>query len=88
MAKGGKRPGAGRPKGSKDKVLKAQREAIAASGLMPLDYMLAILRDETAESSRRDWAADKAAPYLHPKLQSTTVKGDGPDGIIRVRVVD
>lgn len=78
---GGKRPGAGRPKGSPDRKLKAQREAIAASGLMPLDYMLNILRDDTAPAARRDWAADKAAPYLHPRLQSTNLTG-----VVRVRV--
>lgn len=31
-------------------------------------------------------AAKAAAPYVHPKLQTTTVKGDGPDGEIPVSV--
>lgn len=68
--RGGKREGAGRPKGAKNKT-NAQREAeIKASGLTPLDYMLSRLRDETAPPEVRQWAAKEAAPYVHPKLAS------------------
>lgn len=84
MPRGGKRPGAGRPKGSKDGV-KIEREAkIAASGLTPLDYMLSVLRDEEADPEDRKWAAQTAAPYVHPKLQhiaadiDQTVRNPGP----------
>lgn len=43
--------------------------------LMPLDYMLQVLRDPEASPAERKWAAEKAAPYLHPRL--ATVEHDG-----------
>jgi hypothetical protein len=44
-------------------------------GLMPLDYMLAVMRDPTATQTRRDRMAALAAPYCHPKLTDTQPKG-------------
>lgn len=70
---GGVRPGAGRPKGARNKATAKREQAIAASGLTPLEYMLRVLRDEEMPSDRRDWAAEKAAPYVHPRLNSTTL---------------
>ena len=35
---------------------------------MPLDYMLQVLRSPEAEPKDRQWAANAAAPYVHPKL--------------------
>ncbi len=68
----------GRPKGSRNKA-SAKREAeIEASGLTPLAYMLAVLRDETASRADRMWTAEKAAPYVHPRLAQQQFKG--PDG--------
>ena len=68
--RGGKRAGAGRPTGAKNVQQTARQEAAAkaAEGIMPLDYMLSVMRDETAESDRRERMAIAAAPYLHPKL--------------------
>lgn len=62
----------------------ARQAAAAASGLMPLDYMLQQMRDETLEPKERMYAASQAAPYLHARLQSidTRVSGD-----IRVEIV-
>jgi hypothetical protein len=37
--------------------------------------------------SMRFEAAKAAAPYVHPRLQTTTVKGPGPNGEIPHRVV-
>lgn len=72
---GGKRPGAGRPPGAKNKA-NAQREAqVAASGLTPLDYMLSVLRDEATDPVARLDAAKAAAPYVHPKLSATELSG-------------
>ena len=73
----------GRQRGTPNKAT-AQREAeIAASGLTPLDYMLAILRDESADKADRMWAAAAAAPYVHPRLASVAHTG-ADDGPIRV----
>ncbi len=68
----------GRPKGSRNKA-SAKREAeVEASGLTPLQHMLNILRDETASTEDRKWAAQHAAPYVHPRLAQQ--RFEGPDG--------
>lgn len=65
---GGKRPGAGRKKGVPNKATQEQRQAIAESGLTPLEYLLSVVRDKEEERAVRMDAAHKAAPYVHPKL--------------------
>jgi hypothetical protein len=78
MAHGGKREGAGKPKGATAKrTLKAVEKALAI-GITPLEVMLmamkdALDRDDLKEAS--NFAKD-AAPYCHAKLQATTVSGD------------
>jgi hypothetical protein len=72
---GGKRPGAGRRKGARNKVTLARAVELAASGLTPLDYMLSILRDPEASREDRKWASEKAAPYCHHRLSTTEVTG-------------
>ena len=70
MPRGGARPGAGRPKGSGKPLPKAPKAvAIAAnaSNLTPLDYMLAIMRDDSQAPELRAKMAVAAAPYVHPK---------------------
>lgn len=78
MAHGGVRPNAGRPKGVPNKATQAQREAVAESGLMPLDFLLSVMRDEDNDRDTRVDAAHKAAPYCHARLSTTEVSG--PDG--------
>jgi len=80
--KGGKRPGAGRPKGAISKSTRAIVEGAKSAGMLPLDYMLAVMRDREAETGRRDDMAKAAAPYLHPRLASTEVKGDKENPIV------
>ncbi len=58
----------GRPKGSPNKASVERQKAVAASGITPLEYMLAMLRDELATAEDRKWAAAQAAPYVHPRL--------------------
>jgi hypothetical protein len=72
---GGKRPGAGRKRGARNKVTLAREAELAASGLTPLDYMLSILRDPEASHEDRKWASEKAAPYCHHRLSATEVTG-------------
>ena len=76
MAAGGPRPGAGRKPGVPNKRTAEMVERAAADGIMPLDYMLRILRDENATADARMWAAEKAAPYLHPRLANVQIAGD------------
>jgi len=75
MARGGPRPGAGRKAGTPNKATAERQAEISASGITPLDYMLNILRDETKGSEDRMWAAEKAAPYVHPKLAAIDHSG-------------
>jgi len=58
-------------------VDKIKREAIlAAQGITPLDYMLGIVRNEEEDKTARLDAAKAAAPYIHARLQITTLAGD------------
>ncbi len=57
MPRGGYRPGAGRPAGSK--------KCDPAVAQRPLEYMLSVLNDDAAEVARRDRMAIAAAPYIH-----------------------
>ena len=75
--RGGARPGAGRPNGSRNKASVKREAEIKASGLTPLDYMLQILRDETALKEDRMWAAQHAASFVHPKLSAIEHSGTG-----------
>lgn len=68
----------GRQKGTPNKATRERQEAVAASGVTPLEYMLEVMRDKTADYARRDEMAKSAAPYVHPKLAATT--HTGPDG--------
>ncbi len=74
MARGGKREGAGRKPGAPNKATAEREQEVKASGLTPLDYMLSVLRNENAPADARMWAAEKAAPYVHPKLASVDHK--------------
>lgn len=82
MPRGGPRPGAGRPKGAKNKKSKGKkkdtflgikREADNAN-MTPLEYMLMVMRDPTADDDRRDKMAYYAAPYIHQKPHGTVGK--------------
>lgn len=66
--RGGRRPGAGRKKGSPNKATIERQKEIADSGLTPLEYMISVMRNESNTLEIRMDAAHKAAPYVHPKL--------------------
>jgi hypothetical protein len=73
MPRGGKREGAGRKAGSSDLFKKEAAAAVAASGVTPLEYMLGIMRDGSADPDKRFEAAKASAPYCHPKLSNVTM---------------
>jgi hypothetical protein len=89
-SKPGERRG-GRKKGTPNKATTAAaiRGEVAASGEIPLDYMLRVMRDETADPARRDAMAKAAAPYVHPSLASVRHGGDeqNPLRITEVRLI-
>jgi hypothetical protein len=65
--RGGRRPGAGRPKGSGGKAARAR--AVEAQGReLPLDRLLRRMNDASEPERYRDSLAMAAAPYLHPRL--------------------
>ena len=73
MARGGKRPGAGRPRGSASKKAKVSAAALMRSGRQPLEVLLLVM-DKALEDG--DWktareAAKDAAPYIHQKFSAT-----------------
>jgi hypothetical protein len=86
MARGGKRPGAGRKPGSLTKRTRDIAEAAAAAGETPLDFLLRIMRDPSLPDGQRMDAAKNAAPYCHSRLNATTLKGDA-DGPLTVEII-
>ena len=68
---GGSRPGAGRKKSEVKLPPPDIRVASLNAGMSPLDYMLAVMRDDTADAQRRDRMAQAAAPYVHAKPAET-----------------
>jgi hypothetical protein len=66
MARG--RKTGGRQKGARNRATAEARASAEATGILPLDYMLGVMRDAKADPKRRDAMAIAAAPYLHPKV--------------------
>lgn len=68
MARGGYRPGAGRPPGATKRMAPAAIRAEAgAAGLDPLAYLLRLVADEHAPTEIRLRAAAIALPYVHAR---------------------
>src|SRR6266550_5538094 len=78
MARGGYRPGAGRPKGARSvkaapklrsvrKTAGPPRMAALKGRKSPRNYMLDVMNDDTANESRRDRMAIAAAPFMHSR---------------------
>lgn len=74
MARGGYRPGAGRPKGS-TKAAKTEAASASAASLTPLEYMLTVMRDAKADAARRDRMAIAAAPFVHGRASDVAKPG-------------
>jgi hypothetical protein len=77
MARGGKRDGAGRPKGAKQQITEEALKR-AGKGETPLEYMLRVMRDATQADDRRDKMAIGSAPYMHAKAVEVTGADGGP----------
>ncbi len=91
--RGGSKPGerrGGRQKGVPNKASAAKAEAIAASGLTPLDFLLGVMRNTEHELSTRIDAGKAVAPYIHPKLANIEVtgKGGGPVALVTTSAHD
>lgn len=74
----------GRKKGTTHKYKSDQAELVKKAlgdDISPLEYLLGVMRNEENATERRDWAAQHAAPYVHPKLQAIAYKpiGEGQE---------
>ena len=65
----------GRKKGTPNKLQRPRKiaqhtlvDVLSTDGITPLEYMLAVLRDPHAKALEKSWAAEKAAPYMHPRI--------------------
>jgi hypothetical protein len=85
MAHGGARPGSGRKPGSANTKTREIADRAANDGLTPLEFMLEIMRDTSAESGVRFEAAKAAAPYIHPRLSAMDARVEGG---LRIEIVD
>ena len=88
MARG--RKTGGRQKGTRNRATEEARAAAQATGILPLNYMLTVMRNPNADEKRRDGMAMAAAPYLHPKLSSVDAKlssaSEKPGDVDRIQV--
>ena len=81
---GGKRPGAGRPKGAVERVtsrnLKHFRERYP---VQPLDHMMNVVNappgSKGVTNARRDRMAMAAAPYVHQRLSALEPEKEPPE---------
>ena len=88
MSRGGRRPGAGRPKGSRDrkKAFEAVRRYCDQNCIpYPLEFLCAVMEgiDPRPKGATVDFqtsyaAAVKLLEYLHPKLKSVEVSEQSP----------
>jgi hypothetical protein len=83
MAKGrgGKRPGAGRPKGSANRLTRQAVAEAEASGIMPRDQMLFTMRWLHSQGRYVEAAsvARDVAPYYHSRRSPVLEAPDGQD---------
>lgn len=81
MARGGARTGSGRKKGAATQRTREIADRAASEGVTPLEVMIQAMRSAYDAGELREAAsiAEKAAPYMHPRLSSvsatTTIDG-------------
>ena len=87
MPRGGKRPGAGRKKGSATKKTRKLADQVAAEGISPLEVMVEAMRAHYRDKNLDKAAAiaAQAAPYVHPRLSA--VQHQGKVGV-RLQIVE
>ena len=78
MPSGGKREGAGRKPGSTTKIMREARVKAQASGQLPHEFLLSIVRGEAVGEKvpsldQRIDAAKASAPFYAPKMAATEV---------------
>lgn len=66
----------GRKPGSRNRLNELTRKKAENGGILPLDYMLEVMRDKNASPERRDDMAKAAGPYCSPKLTAIEHSGN------------
>src|SRR6202035_1756094 len=93
MTRGGKRSGAGRKRGSLSRKTRVIAERAAVDGITPLEVILRPMRSAWPRASSNGETvvsfqdaliaaamAEKAAPYVHPRLAAEKHEVSGADG--------
>lgn len=70
------RPNNGRPVGSSNKRTAETYDKAKKTGELPVDFLLKQMRNDQLDLSIRMSAATSVAPYIHARLNATTVKAD------------
>jgi hypothetical protein len=78
VARGGKRPGAGRKPGAATAKTREIADRATQEGVTPLEVMLGAMRELWDAGNKQDAAtiAKDAAPYMHPRLSSVDLKAE------------
>src|SRR5215208_5882325 len=76
MSHGGRRAGSGRKRTGANKLDTIARKSAMETGITPLEFMLAILRNEANSDAVRMEAAKAAAPYFHARLAHIETKAE------------
>ena len=79
MARGGARPGSGRPRGSRNRKSLAFFELLDGQGLRPEELVRAafrIVRSQTTTSREKIYAISVVLPFLMPKLAAVDITGE------------
>lgn len=81
---GGARKNAGRKAGSCTTKTREIANKAIEGGITPIEYLLSVMRDVSAEPNVRMDAAKSAAPYVHPRLASEniTLSGDNDNPLV------
>ena len=59
--------GSGPTQGQPQPQARRSLAGAVSEGITPVEFMLSIMRDENEDEKKRAWAAEKAAPYIHPR---------------------
>jgi hypothetical protein len=87
----GSKPGekrGGRKKGTPNKRESVRRQAIAQTGVTPLEFMLGVMANTGNPPLMRLDAAKSAAPYVHARLQAVTIGGDPANPLRHEHAID
>ena len=86
MPHGGRRQGAGRPRGSGNRFTKDISEMLG-NMQSPLEFMLEIMNNPNNDQRERLDAAKAAAPFIHPRIAHIEMKAEieQPQYVINAR---